>query len=224
MPCPIGYRVGMVQLTRVAVVDDHELVSLAVGELIASHDELEFAGHAPSVAALRSGGIRADLVVLDLNLRDGSQPSANVEALRAGGAEVVVLTSAENPFLVREVSRSGVLAIVRKSAPSHEILEVIARVARGEAAATTEWAVALDSDPALRAAPLTQREREVLALYATGLGAKAVASRLHVSENTIADHLRRIRSVYAQLSRPASTKVELYQRGIEDGFLPPPTP
>ena len=144
------------------------------------------------------------------------------DMLAARGAEVVVLTSAENPFLVREVSRSGVLAIVRKSAPSHEILEVIARVARGEPAATTEWAVALDSDPELRAAPLTAREREVLALYATGLGAKAVAARLHVSENTVADHLRRIRSVYAQLSRPASTKVELYQRGIEDGFLPPP--
>lgn len=212
----------MAEPVRVAVVDDHELVSLAMGELIGSHGELEFAGHAVSVDELRAHGIRAELVVLDLNLRDGSRPSDNVEALRARGAEVVVLTSAENPFLVREVSRSGVLAIVRKSAPSHEILEVIARVARGEPAATTEWAVALDSDPELRAAPLTAREREVLALYATGLGAKAVAARLHVSENTVADHLRRIRSVYAQLSRPASTKVELYQRGIEDGFLPPP--
>jgi DNA-binding CsgD family transcriptional regulator len=88
---------------------------------------------------------------------------------------------------------------------------------------TTEWAVAVDSDPALRSAPLTAREREVLALYATGLGAKSVARQLNVSENTIADHIRRIRTVYAQLARPANTKVELYQRGLEDGFLPPPT-
>lgn len=213
----------MAEPVRVAVVDDHELVSLAMGELIGSHDELEFAGAATTVPALHTQGIRADLVVLDLNLRDGSTPSANVEALRARGAEVVVLTSAENPFLVREVSRSGVLGIVRKSAPSQEVLDVIVRIARGEPAPTTEWAVAVDSDPELRSAPLTAREREVLALYATGLGAKAVAQRLHVSENTVADHIRRIRTVYAQLARPAGTKVELYQRGLEDGFLPPPT-
>ncbi len=213
----------MAEPVRVAVVDDHELVSLAMGELIGSSDELEFVGHAASVGELHAQGVRADLVVLDLNLRDGSTPSQNVEALRARGAEVVVLTSAENPYLVREVSRSGVLGIVRKSAPSQEVLDVIARIARGEPAPTTEWAVAVDSDPALRSAPLTAREREVLALYATGLGAKSVAHRLNVSENTIADHIRRIRTVYAQLARPANTKVELYQRGLEDGFLPPPT-
>jgi DNA-binding NarL/FixJ family response regulator len=213
----------MAEPARVAVVDDHELVAVAIGELIASHDDLEFAGHAASVDALRAAGPCPDLVVLDLNLRDGSRPSQNVERLTAWGAEVVVLTSAENPFLVREVSRSGVLGILRKSAPSQEILECIARVARGEPVPTTEWAVALDSDPELRTAPLTAREREVLALYATGLGAKAVATQLSVTENTIADHIRRIRSVYAQLARPANTKVELYQRGLEDGFLEPPT-
>nr|WP_284299928.1 hypothetical protein [Homoserinibacter gongjuensis] len=50
-----------------------------------------------------------------------------------------------------------------------------------------------------------------------------MAQRLNVTENTVADHIRRIRTVYAQLARPANTKVELYQRGLEDGFLPPPT-
>jgi len=215
-------RKAVAEPVRVAVVDDHELVSLAMGELIGAHPDLEFVGHAASVAELHARGIRADLVVLDLNLRDGSTPSTNVDAIRARGAEVVVLTSAENPYLVREASRTGVLGIVRKSAPSADVLDVIVRIAHGEPAPTTEWAVALDSDPALRTAPLTEREREVLALYATGLGAKAVAQRLHVSENTIADHIRRIRTVYAQLARPANTKVELYQRGLEDGYLPPP--
>jgi DNA-binding CsgD family transcriptional regulator len=50
-----------------------------------------------------------------------------------------------------------------------------------------------------------------------------VARRLHISENTVDDHLRRIRTVYSQLCRPANTKVELYQRGMEDGILPYPT-
>ncbi|MBB3044260.1 LuxR C-terminal-related transcriptional regulator [Nocardioides soli] len=208
---------------QVAIVDDHELVSLAVGGLIHDHEALEFAGHAASVPQFIAAGIRARLVVLDLNLRDGSQPSENVERLRDRGTDVLVLTSGENPFLIREVSRSGVLGIVRKSAAPEDIIGAIAAAAAGQPIVTTEWAAALDSDPELGSAPLTDREREVLALYASGLPAKSVARRLSVTENTIDDHIRRIRTVYAQLSRPANTKVDLYRRGMEDGILPYPT-
>lgn len=208
---------------RVAIVDDHELVAIAVGGLIGEHHSLAYVGHATTVEGLLAANVAADLVVLDLHLRDDSQPSDNVERLRAWGAEVIVLTSGENPYLIREVSRTDVLGIIRKSGPPDEIIEAIAVAATGRPIVTTEWAAAIDSDPELRAAPLTLREREVLALYASGLGAKAVAWQLGVSENTIDDHIRRIRAVYAQLHRPANTKVDLYRRGMEDGYLPFPS-
>jgi len=208
---------------RVAIVDDHELVALALGDRLNSRDNLEFVGHAETVDQLIHRTRPADLVVLDLNLRDGSTPEQNVARIRSWGAEVLVLTSGENPYLTRAASRTDVLGIVRKSTSSERILDAIAAAAAGEPVVTTEWAVALESDPELRAAPLTEREREVLELYALGLGAKAVAARLFVSESTVIDHIRRIRSTYAQLQRPANTKVELYQRGLEDGYLPFPS-
>lgn len=210
--------------SRVAIVDDHEVVGLAVKALIESSAELEFAGSAASVAELLAAGLNPDLTILDLNLRDHTEPSQNVERLQKSGSLVLVLTSGENPYLVREVSRAGVLGIVRKSSAADEILAAIERAAQGEPVVTTEWASAVDADPELRGAPLTEREREVLALYASGLGAKSVARRLHVSENTVDDHIKRIRAVYERLSRPARTKVELYQRGVEDGFIPGPEP
>lgn len=208
---------------RVAIVDDHEVVSLAVGTLISAHGGLDFSGSASSVPELIAGGFHADLVVLDLNLRDGSTPSGNVERLRRWGAEVLALTSGESPFLIREVSRSPALGIVRKSAPVSQIIDSIVRAAAGGIVVNTDWAAALDSDPELHTAPLTEREREVLALYASGLGARAVAVELGISENTVDDHIRRIRSVYRQLGRPAASKVDLYRRGLEDGYLPLPT-
>ncbi len=208
---------------RVAIIDDHEVVSLAVGTLITAQSGLEFSGSASSVTELIASGSRADLVVLDLNLRDGSTPSGNVERLRQWGAQVLAFTSGENPFLMREASRSAALGIVRKSAPVAEIIGSIATAAGGGIVITTEWAAALDSDPELRTAPLTEREREVLALYASGLGARAVALELRISENTVDDHIRRIRTVYRQLGRPANSKVDLYRRGLEDGYLPLPT-
>lgn len=207
---------------RVAIVDDHELVALAVRGLVDQTDDLLFVRHERNVADLVRAMPDADLVVLDLSLRDGSTPGGNVAAIRGWGAHVLVLTSAENPYLVREASRTDALGIVRKSAPGASLVSAIRDAARGEHVPSAEWASALDTDPVLEGAPLTAREREVLGLYAAGMGAKQVASALFVSENTVNDHLRRIRAVYQQLGRPAATKVELYQRGIEDGFLPAP--
>jgi len=210
------------RVARVAVVDDHELVVSALQERIDADPALEFAGSADTVGALIRSTPPAELVILDLHLPDGSHPSENVRRLNAWGAAVLVLTSGEDPFLMREVSRAGVLGIVRKSAPADRILGVIRAAAQGEPFVSSEWAAVVESDPQLGAAPLSDREREVLGLYASGLGAKSVAQRLHISENTVMDHVRRIRAVYAQLSRPANTKVDLYQRGLEDGYLPFP--
>lgn len=207
---------------RVALVDDHELVAFAVRGIVDEVAWLRFARHAASVAQLVERPRDADVVVLDLNLRNGTTPAQNVDAVARWGAQVLVLTSAEDPYLVREASRTAALGIVRKSAPLQVLREALLAVAQGEPALSTEWASALDGDPLLAAAPLTDREREVLSLYASGMGVKQVAKALYVSENTIDDHLRRIRSIYQQIGRPAATKVELYQRGVEDGFLPLP--
>ncbi len=209
-------------VSRVAVVDDHQLVAIAVQNLIEAAEGLVFARHATSVTDLVRRMRDADLVVLDLSLRDGSDPGSNVQRIREWGADVLVLTSGEDPFLVRAASRAEVLGIVRKSAPQEVLVAALQAAARHELVPTTEWASALDTDPLLEGAPLSAREREVLGLYASGLGAREVAARLFISENTVNDHLRRIRSVYHRLGRPAATKVELYQRGIEDGFVPAP--
>ena len=212
-------RGRMSATTRVAVVDDHELVAMAVQSLVETAEGLVFARHAASVAELVRRMRDADLVLLDLSLRDGSEPGENVRLLREWGAEVLVLTSGEDPYLVRAASRAEVLGIVRKSSPREALVAALLSAARGELVPTTEWASALDTDPLLAGAPLTAREREVLSLYASGLGAREVAERLFISENTVNDHLRRIRSLYHQLGRPAATKVELYQRGVEDGYV-----
>lgn len=209
-------------MRRIGLVDDHDLVGLALRNLVGSSTLLTFARHTQTVPEMTRGARDADLVLLDLSLRDGSTPQDNVEALRRWGAHVLVLTSAENPFLVREASRTSALGIARKSSPSEELLAAVVDAAEGRHVPTTEWASALDSDPGLSAAPLTEREREVLSLYASGMGAREVAAALWVSENTVNDHLRRIKGVYQRLGRPAPSKVDLYRRGIEDGFLPVP--
>lgn len=207
---------------RIAIIDDHDLVSVAFEALLADHRGLQCVRRTTNVSELVRWPCDIDLVVLDLQLGDGTSPAANIAALTEWGARVLVLTSGENPYLVRDASRADPLGIIRKSAPAEVILEAVRIAARGEPVASAEWASALDSDPLIASAPLTPREREVLELYASGVGAKQVAAQLFVSENTVNDHLRRIKRIYRELGRPAATKVELYQRGVEDGYVPGP--
>jgi DNA-binding NarL/FixJ family response regulator len=208
---------------RVAIVDDHELLALSISALVDTEARLRFVGSAVSVDRFFMAGLRADLVVLDLSLRDGTLPSENVARLRRRGMDVVALTAGDNPYLLRDVADSECLGMIRKSAPVAAILDAITRAALGESVMTTEWASALDTDPRRLTAHLTAREREVLSLYASGLDAHSVAERLTISENTVDDHIRRIRQVYRQIGRPANNKVQMYQRSLEDGLLPLPT-
>lgn len=203
---------------RVGVVDDHEATVLGVEAILATTDDLEAVGHAPTVADLLAKGGTFDVVVLDLRLADDSAQQDNVDALTAAGARVLAFTSGEDPALVRAAARAGVCGMVRKSEPPEALLEALRQTVRGEVAASTDWAAAIDADR--DSAPrLTAREVEVLALYASGEKADRVARLLGISRDTVLDHVRRIRVKYAEADRPAPTKVDLYRRAVEDGVL-----
>ena len=208
--------------TRVALVDDHAIVEVAFRAALADMPSVSFIGVAPTVHELLSEHPDAELVVLDLRLADGSSPVSNVSALRDRDMRVIAYTSGEDPSLVRLVARTEVLGIVRKSAPVEVLLETIRAAVDGEALMSTEWAAAIDADPELSAARLSPQEESVLALYATGLKTQAVAATLGIAVGAVEDHVRRIRVTYARLGRAAPTKIDLYKRAIEDGYLPLP--
>ncbi|GAA4743802.1 helix-turn-helix transcriptional regulator [Gordonia alkaliphila] len=207
---------------RIGFVEDHQSMVLGVGAMFADRPELELVASSDTVPGLLTQQPELDLVLLDLRLSDGSSPTANIEALHAAGHSVLVYTCAENPYLVRLAAKAGVLGIVRKSAPVELALDAIVAAADGEAVVTTEWAAAVDGDPDLDAVNLSPRQQEVLALYASGEKADRVARLTGLSTETVNDYVRRIRSKYAAAGRPAGTKVDLYQRAVEDGFLPIP--
>lgn len=100
----------------VVIIDDHQVMGLGVRDALLDAGVAEEVLWLPglSAAELPEGVV----VVLDLRLGDGSSPRANVAALFEAGYPVIVYTSAENPYLVREAVEAGALSIVRKSAPN----------------------------------------------------------------------------------------------------------
>jgi len=204
---------------RIAHVEDHEVVSIGFSEVIAAIDDISLVTVVRSLSELDLEHHELDLVVLDLRLDDGSTPADNIGALRAANIEVLVLTAGENARHVREAARAGARGIIRKSEPMHVLVDAIRRASAGETVATTDWAAAIDADVALPDAGLSPREREILALYASGEKAQTVAELTGLSRDTITDYIGRIRAKYARVGRFAQTKVDLHVRAVEDGVL-----
>lgn len=210
-------------MTRVAFIDDHESVRLGVEAACARTGAADVVFSGASVTSYLAwradGGERADVVVLDLTLGDGTTVDENVTRLTGDGSAVIIYSVADRPASVREALLAGAVGVISKASPISDVVGAIETVARGDVLNTVEWASAIEGDRAFADAQLSTREREVLKLYAAGLPLKIVADRLGIAFSTAKENITRIRVKYVEVGRPAPTKVDLLRRALEDGLL-----
>lgn len=211
-------------MTRVALIDDHESVRLGLEAAFARTGGLDAVFSGSTVTAYLdwrrfSASPPADVVVLDLTLGDGTLISENVRALSSDGSSVIIHSVADRPEAVREALAAGAAGVISKASPTEDVIAAIRTVARGELLDNVEWASAVEGDRAFADAQLSQREREVLRLYAAGLPLKVVADRLGIAYSTAKENITRVRMKYLDVGRTARTKVDLLRRAMEDGIL-----
>jgi len=211
---------------RTAVIDDHEAIRFGVHAAFAkaSDDRVEIVASASTVDEFLASGMDADVVMLDLRLADDSDPKENAAVLREHGCQVVVYSIADNTRLLRRALAGGAAGVCRKADSVSETIEAIVAVAGGQQAISQEILAAIEGDSDYVAAALGAREREVLSLYAAGLEIPEVARTLYITENSVKEYLKRIRAKYTNVDRPATSKLDLFRRAIEDGIVPPVEP
>ncbi len=216
------------ETVNVIVVDDHEVVFLGLANALAkgADDAIRLVGQARNVAELRAQlrTVSCDVVVLDLMLEDGSNPSETVQELLDCDIRVLIYSIAAEPFLTRRALAAGAHGLSRKSEPVEDTIDKIRAVAAGEQLISPDILAMIDGDTGFVEAKLSEREREVLILYVSGLEVPQIARRLFVTADTAKEYLKRIRGKYGEIDRPASTKVDLLHRAIEDGIIPPILP
>ena len=214
----------MTDAIDIAAVDDHPIIldSVAVW-LAADRGDIRVVATEANVGALLAGpGRDADVVLLDLELGDGSTAEANVTAIRAAGPEVLVLSASDRPPVVRAAIRAGARGYALKNEQADQIRFAIREVAAGRDWISPRLAYIFATDDAEDRPTLSNQERRTLQLYATGLPMKSVARKMAISEETVKQYLGRVRQKYTIAGRAAPTKLELYHRAVEDGHLPPP--
>ena len=136
---------------------------------------------------------------------------------------VVMVTVHDDSQTLFEAIKAGAQGYLIKNARSHELLEQLRGVARGEAAISRRMAtrileeIQVQTDPFGPEDELTARELEVLELVAARLSNAAIAERLVVSEHTVKNHMK---SILSKLHLRNRHHAAAY--GVARGWLPRP--
>ena len=204
----------------VAIVDDHDVVRFGF-KSICAESNFELFAAAPTVAECLEtlGNNRPQVAVLDISLADGSNVSENVKAFVERDIQVIAFSVGDKAAKNREALKAGAAALITKAAGLENLAQSIYLVAHGVAINNLQTAAAIDSDVEFKDAKLSDREREVLSLYASGLTQKQVGFELNIAPSTVKEHIDRVRKKFADVGRPITDKTDFLKRAIEDGLI-----
>ena len=162
----------------------------------------------------------ADVTVLDLNLNDSISIGTKVQALRAAGSEVVVISRHADPATVARVLAAGALSYVPKSEGTEELVLAIRAAARGESHLPRSLADVVSRIGAAAPAPrLGRQEQRALALYSSGLSMRDVADRMMTTEETVKSYVKRARRKYRELGVDLGSRASLRDHGVREGWI-----
>lgn len=188
------------KISVVLIEDDPETRRL-IGGWLREAPDFSFMGDymKPTDAMERVIRIRPDVVLSDINM-----PEMNgIEGVRRMKAELpntqfVMLTVFGDTDHIFEALRAGAAGYLLKSTPREELLTAIREVHAGGSPMTSDVArkVVHSFRPAAKGEapddPLSERERKVLELLATGCLYKEIADQLGISVTTVNTYIRRI--------------------------------
>jgi DNA-binding NarL/FixJ family response regulator len=185
-------------MIHIAVIDNDKLVPAGLRALLADTTDITFVHTATTVTDYVAAEPAADVVLLDLQLEDGTDPAANVAALRETGAAVLVISVHGNRRHVRATIRAGASGYLIKDDDADKLADAIRTVHTGHLALTTELMTLINDDPP----ELSPQELHVLYLYGTGSTLAATARRLGIAIPTVRSYLDRIRAKWAATDEP----------------------
>ncbi len=221
-------------MIRVLVCDDQALARSGLQMILAGDPDLDVIGEATDghQAVTLTRDLHPDVVLMDIRMPalDGIDATRHITADDTlSDIKVLMLTTFETDEYVFEALRAGASGFVLKDIDPTDLRQAIKVVAAGEALLSPSVTRRLIGEFAAqprgrRSTPepltvLTNRERQVVTLVATGLSNTEIAARLFMSLATAKTHVSR-----ALNKLNARDRAQLVVMAYETGLVSPPSP
>jgi two-component system, NarL family, response regulator len=200
---------------RVLIADDHPVVREGLAAILRSERDIQ-------IVAEATDGVHAcalydqhlpDVVILDLRMprKDGLQVVTELMSSRRPKPRIIVMTTYETEEDVRRALQAGAKAYLVKGALPEQILEILRRVAGGEALVPASIASVLTES--LSRPELSPRELQVLRQMAAGDSNKEIGQKLNITEHTVKAHVKAILLKLSAVGRTEAIAIAM-KRGL----------
>lgn len=194
---------------KIILLDDHKLFGESLKMLLEEQDEISCVYVSKGQDFIKMIEKDAyDIFLIDINLKDDKTGLELIKDLIEDNPKqkIIVLTSYDLDNYKDMAFKLGVKDFINKSVETHELLERIINVYKGNYKKIDKYI----------ADPLTKREIEVLEELIKGSSKKDIAKNLFISERTLYNH---IANIYDKLQ--SKNMVEAYNKAMELGYIDP---
>jgi DNA-binding NarL/FixJ family response regulator len=202
-------------MTTVAIVDDHSVVRIGMKYVIMTDREFKFVGEADDGAEAVSlvEKVHPDILLLDVRM-PGTDGIAALKSVREKFTDqkVVMLTMSDSEEDVYQAITLGARGYVIKDNSPVNIIGALKKVMAGELAVSDAVRSAYEARKSERG--LTGREKEILVLVSKGCSNAEIGDILHLSPNTVKNHLK---NLFESLG--AADRAEAVAIGIRRGLI-----
>jgi DNA-binding NarL/FixJ family response regulator len=204
---------------RVFIVDDHPMVVEGMSSMLQQEPSIEVAGYAMNASSCLGFFVSqsADVVLMDINLPDKSGTDLCYELkLKFRELKILGISNFNQGSYIREMMNQGASGYVLKNVSRAELLDAIHKVHDGKQYLSIEAGQAMrkETERQNELPLITKREKEVLALIASGLTNPAIAEKLFISTSTVDSHRK---SLLAKLD--VKNTAALIKFALENGLI-----
>lgn len=200
-------------MIRILIAEDQRMLRGALASLLDLEDDFEVIGEAGNgeEALKLITSLEPDLTLMDIEMPVMSGLDV-AERLQQQGdpCRIIILTTFARPGFLERAVQAGVQGYLLKDEPSDRLAQAIRSVMGGGREVSPELIFGASKG----VNPLTEREREMLKLAATGMNANQIAASLHLSYGTVRNYLS---EAFNKLE--AKNRVEAIRIAQEKGWL-----
>ena len=221
-PRPVP-AIALPDMTRVLVVDDHQLVRGGVVSILRDTADIDVVGEAQDgeTAISSIDKCHPDVVLMDINMPGiGGIEATRIIRRRYPLVQVIALTALSDDPFPAQLHEAGALGFVSKGCPADELKKAVHAVAAGqpfvsrdvaERMALARFAADNKDSPVSR---LSSRELQVMLMIVKGVSNQDISEQLFLSPKTVSTYRHRL---YEKLG--VSNDVELTHFALRHGIV-----